>query len=87
METVSMNIIENNINNINKLNDTNAMVIEFYDAFGWKADRTITKVGDDLYKADYIRVNGQLYTHTFTKDKLMKVIENTKVFNSYIINK
>lgn len=84
MKTVSMNIIENNIN---KLNDTNAMVIEFYDAFGWEADRTITKVGDDLYKADYIRVNGKLYTHTFTKEKLMKVIKNPKVFNSYIINK
>ena len=42
MKTVKMNIIENNIN---KLNNTNAMVIEFYDSFGYKTERTITKIG------------------------------------------
>lgn len=84
METVKMNIIENNINN---LNNTNAMVIEFYDSFGWKTDRTITKVGDNLYKVEFNRVNGMLLSRNFTKEKLMEVIENSNVFNSYITTK
>ena len=82
METVKMNIIANNIN---KLNNTNAMVIEFYDSFGWKTERTITKIGDDLYKVEFIRPNGKSLSRTFTKEKLMKVIG--KVFNSYITTK
>ena len=84
METVKMNIIENNIN---KLNNNNAMVIEFYDAFQWPTNRKITKVGDDLYKVEFTRVNGLLLSRNFTKEKLMEIIENSKVFNSYIINK
>lgn len=84
METVKMNIIENNIN---KLNNTNTMVIEFYDAFQWPTNRTITKVGDNLYKVEFTRVNGMLLSRNFTKDKLMEVIENSNVFNSYITTK
>lgn len=83
METVSMNIIENNIN---KLNDTNAMIIEFYDAFGWKTDRTITKIGDDLYQLTYFGVNGMPFFRKFDKEKLMEAVKTNKVFNSYITN-
>ena len=84
METVSMNIIENNIN---KLNYTNAMVIEFYDSFGWETDRTITKIGDNLYQLTYFGVNGMPFFRKFDKEKLMEAVKANKVFNSYITSK
>ena len=84
METVPMNIIENNIN---KLNNTNAMIIEFYDVFGWKTERTITKIGDNLYQLTYFGVNGMPFFHKFDKEKLMEAFKVNKVFNSYITNK
>ena len=84
METAKMNIIENNIN---KLNNTNVMVIEFYDAFQWPTNRKITKVEDNLYKVEFTGVNGLLLSRNFNKEKLMEVIENSNVFNSYITTK
>lgn len=71
---------------LDSLTDKTAMVIKFYDAFGWKTKRRIYKDGN-LFSVEFIRPNGKVLTKKDTKDQVMKFMIENNVFDSFIIQK
>lgn len=71
---------------INSLTDKAAMVIEFYDAFGWKTNRRIYKDGDS-FTVEFICPNGKALTKTATKKQVMDFMVDSNVLDSFIIEK
>lgn len=76
-KTISANEL---LNRINTITANSAMVIEFYDVFGWKTNRIIYRDGDDEFTIVFICPNGKELNKKCTKQQLVNYMVANRVY-------